>query len=43
MKEVTLQIKINVPNNYLLNNSDDILQMLIDFPNKIIYLDGKIT
>ena len=43
MKEVTLQIKINVPNNYLLNNSDDILQMLIDFPNKVIYLDGKIV
>ena len=42
MKVVTLQITMNVPNNYQLNNSDDIQQLLIDFPHKIVFIDGKI-
>ena len=43
MKIVTLQIKMNVPNNYPLNNSDDIQQLLLDFPNKTVFIDGKVV
>lgn len=42
MKSVTIQIKVNVPNNYQLNDGDDILQLLNDFPHNIIYLEGKV-
>ena len=42
MKTVTLQIKMNVPNNYPLNDSDDIQQLLLDFPNKTVFIDGKV-
>ena len=42
MKSVTIQIKVNIPNNYQLNDSDDILQLLNDFPHKIVYLEGKV-
>ena len=42
MKIVTLQIKMNVPNNYPLNDSDDIQQLLLDFPNKTVFIDGKV-
>lgn len=42
MKIVTLQITMNVPNNYPLNDSDDIQQLLIDFPSKTVFMDGKV-
>ena len=42
MKTVKLQIKVNVPNNYQLNDSDDILSLLYDFPHNIVFVDGKI-
>ena len=34
---------MNVPNNYPLNNRDDILQLLIDFPSKTVFIDGKVV
>ena len=43
MKTVTLQIKMNVPNNYPLNDSDDIQQLLHDLPNKTVFIDGKVV
>jgi len=42
MKAVKLQIEIKIPNNYQLNDSDDILNMLYDFPHNVIFIDGKI-
>ena len=42
MKQVTLQITMNISNNCHLNNRDDILQLLLDFPNKSVYIDGKV-
>jgi hypothetical protein len=42
MKSVTIQIKMNVPNNYQLNDRDDILQLLIEFPKKTVFIDGKV-
>ena len=42
MKSVKLQIEIKVPNNYQLNSSYDILNMLYDFPHNVIFIDGKI-
>jgi hypothetical protein len=42
MKTVKLQIEVNVPNNYQLNDSYDILNMLYDFPHNVIFIDGKI-
>lgn len=32
---------MNVP-NYPLNDRDDIMQLLIDFPKKTIFIDGKV-
>jgi hypothetical protein len=43
MKPVTLQITMNVPNNYPLNDRDDILQLLIAFPSKTVFIDGKVV
>ena len=42
MKSVTIQIKVNVPNNYQLNDSDDIVNLLCNFPHNVIFIDGKI-
>ena len=42
MKKVTIQIGMNVPDKYSLENSDDIQQLLIDFTHKSVYIDGKI-
>ena len=42
MKAVKLQIEVNVPNNYQLKDSDDILSLLYDFPHNIVFVDGKI-
>ena len=42
MKTVKLQIKVKVPNNYQLNDSNDILSLLYDFPHNIVFVDGKI-
>lgn len=42
MKKVTLQITMNVPNNYPLNDADDIQQMLVDFPHGTVFMDGKV-
>ena len=42
MKRIKLQIEVNVPNNIILNNSDDILNMLYDFPHNVVFIDGKI-
>ena len=42
MKKVTLQITMNVLNNYPLNNSDDIQQLMIDFPHNTVFMNGKV-
>ena len=42
MKQVTIQVTLNVPNNYFLNDEDDIQQLLIEFPHKSVFMDGKV-
>ena len=42
MKKVTIQIVMNVPNKCFLEDSDDIQQLLIDFPRKSVFIDGKV-
>jgi hypothetical protein len=42
MKKVTIQIVMNVPDKCSLEDSDDIQQLLIDFPHKSVYIDGKV-
>ena len=42
MKAVKLQIEVNVPNNYQLNDSDDIVNLLCNLPQNVIFIDGKI-
>ena len=41
MKRVTLQITLEVANNRQVNNYDDIVKLLTEFPKKVIYIDGK--
>lgn len=33
---------MNVPNKCSLEDSDDIQQLLIDFPHGSVYIDGKV-
>ena len=42
MKAVKLQIEVNVPNNYQLNDSDDILSLLYDFHTTLYLLMEKL-
>lgn len=42
MKDIKFQATVSVPDNYQLSDRDDILQLLYDFPHKIVYLDGKV-
>jgi hypothetical protein len=42
MKTVKLQIEIEIPNKYQLNDNDDIVNLLCNFPHNVIFIDGKI-
>ena len=42
MKRIKIEIELNIPNNLSLNNRDDILEMLINFPHKSVFIDGKV-
>ena len=47
MKQVTLQIKMNVPNNCPLDGRDDIYELLIDTFDSCgggggVFIDGKV-
>lgn len=42
MKKVKIQIEVEVPTHYRLEDKHDISNLLYNFPHNVIFIDGKI-